>query len=98
MFTGITLTVLSGVRAPALPPSTLGGRITRLGDRTSLLLLLLTTLGRCASLFITLGRVAVLVVACVVGCNNFDSTPIALLILLSMKEQDNDDRMRITEK
>jgi len=73
--------VLSGVRAPALPPSTLGGRIT-LGSRTNLvgcttrlgdcallllLLLLLSTLGR-ASFSDTLGQVA-LVVACLVGCN-----------------------------
>ena len=49
------------------------------------MLLLLTTLECYTSRLDTLGRVAVLVVvACVVGCNKSDNTPIALLILLSV--------------
>ena len=48
------------------------------------MLLLLTTLGRCTSPFDTLGQVVVLVVARAVGCNNFNNTPIALLIHLSV--------------
>ena len=59
--------------------------LNTLGVCISLLwLLLLSTLGRCASPFATLGRVAVLVVAHLVGCNKSDNIPIALLILLSL--------------
>ena len=55
--------------------------LSTLGRCTSILLLLFT-LGRCTTSD-TLGRVAV-VVACLVGCNKSDNTPIALLILLSV--------------
>ena len=52
---------------------------------TSLLVLLITTLGCYTSRSNTLGRVSVLVVfTCVVGCNKSDNTLIALFVLLSV--------------